>query len=225
MDDPSITVRFPVIGKDKTYFLVWTTTPWTLPANLALAVGASIDYVFVEHGGETLILATQLVDKVLGEGPHTIVRQVKGEDLMGLRYQRLFDELPAKGDICRVLTADFVSTDDGTGIVHTAPAYGVDDLALGQAHGLPVVHGIGLDGCFKDEVTPVQGQFFKDADPTIIEILRERGLLFRSETHRHNYPFGWRTGDPLIYYAKNAWYIRTTAVRERMVELLSLIHI
>ena len=224
VDDPSITVRFPVIGEDKTYFLVWTTTPWTLPANLALAVGASIDYVFVEHGGETLILATQLVDKVLGEGPHTIVRQVKGEDLMGLRYQRLFDELPAEGDICRVLTADFVSTDDGTGIVHTAPAYGVDDLALGQANGLPVVHGIGLDGCFKDEVTPVQGQFFKDADPTIIEILRERGLLFRSETHRHNYPFGWRTGDPLIYYAKNAWYIRTTAVRERMVELNSTIN-
>ncbi|GIT25643.1 MAG: hypothetical protein CM1200mP41_16870 [Gammaproteobacteria bacterium] len=124
-----------------------------------------IDYVFVEHGGETLILATQLFDKVLGEGPHTIVRQVKGEDLMGLRYQRLFDELPAEGDICRVLTADFVSTDDGTGIVHTAPAYGVDDLALGQAQGFTVVHGIGLDGCFKDEVTPVQGQFFKERTP------------------------------------------------------------
>jgi len=167
VDDPSITVRFPVIGEDKTYFLVWTTTPWTLPANVALAVGASIDYAFVEHGGETLILATQLVDKVLGEGPHTIVRRVKGEDLMGLRYQRLFDELPAEGDICRVLTADFVSTDNGTGIVHIAPAYGVDDLALGQAHGLPVCTQSASTGVSRTKSHPFKVNSLKTRTPPL----------------------------------------------------------
>ena len=116
-------------------------------------------------------------------------------------------------------TAEFVTIDDGTGIVHVAPAYGEDDLKLGQRHGLPVVHGVGEDGCFLPEVRPVAGYFFKDADPIIVGLLRERGLLFREGKYRHNYPFGWRTGDPLIYYAKNAWYIRTTEFRERMVEL------
>ena len=103
------------------------------------------------------------------------------------------------------MAADFVSTEDGTGIVHTAPAYGVDDLAFGQANGLPVVHGVGLDGHFVDEVEPVKGLFFKDADKIIIRLLKDRGLMFRSERYRHNYPFGWRTGDPILYYAKNAW--------------------
>ena len=136
-----------------------------------------------------------------------------------MRYERLFDYLPAAGDICRVRPAEFVTTEDGTGIVHVAPAYGEDDLKLGQRHGLPVLHAVGEDGYFLAAVTPVAGKFFKDADPTIIEILRERGLLFRAQKYLHNYPFGWRTGDPLIYYAKNAWYIRTTEYRQRMVEL------
>ena len=112
-----------------------------------------------------------------------------------------------------------MTTEDGTGIVHVAPAYGEDDLKLGQRYGLPVLHAVGEDGYFLAAVTPVAGKFFKDADPTIIEILRERGLLFRAQKYLHNYPFGWRTGDPLIYYAKNAWYIRTTEYRQRMVEL------
>ncbi len=216
--DPSVTVRFNLLDSDAA-FLVWTTTPWTLPANLALAVGEDIDYVFVEHAGETLILAQARIAAVLGDTPVQILRTVKGRELVNLRYQRLFDYLEAPGDICRVLPGTFVSTEDGTGIVHVAPAYGVDDLALGQAHNLPVVHGVGLDGHFKEEVTPVAGKFFKDADPVIITLLRESGALFKEEQYSHNYPFGWRTGDPLIYYAKNAWYIRTTAVRDRMVEL------
>jgi isoleucyl-tRNA synthetase len=148
-----------------------------------------------------------------------VSRRAKGAELDGMRYERLFDYLPAEGDICRVRTAEFVTTEDGTGIVHIAPAYGEDDLRLGQAHGLPVVHGVGDDGYFLPAVTPVAGRFFKDADPTIIDLLRERGLLFRAKKYLHNYPFGWRTGDPLIYYAKNAWYIRTTDYRERLVEL------
>ena len=218
-EDPSIIVRFPIQGQENTSFLVWTTTPWTLPANLALAVGQDVEYAFVQCSDETLVMATALVETVFGERKYQIVKTVRGDALAGLYYQRLFDELDASGDICRVLTADFVSTDDGTGIVHIAPAYGVDDLDLGQRNGLPVVHGVGLDGCFKETFAPVAGLFFKDADPVITGLLRERGLLFDEGTYRHNYPFGWRTGDPLIYYAKNAWYIRTTSVRDRMVEL------
>lgn len=219
-EDPSITVRFPLAGEPDTYFLVWTTTPWTLPSNLALAVGEDIDYVYVRRGDETLILAEALREAVLRDEPHEIVRRVKGAELAGLRYERPFDYLEVESDAAfRVHTADFVSTEDGTGIVHSAPAYGVDDLAMGEEHGLPVVHGVGLDGNFLPEVEPVAGLFFKDADPVLIGLLKERGLLFRAETYTHNYPFGWRTGDPIIYYAKNAWYIRTTARKERMVEL------
>jgi len=219
VDDPSVYVRFRLESDADVSLLVWTTTPWTLPSNLALAVHPDVDYAYVRTEGETLVLARELVAAVLGDASHEILRVVKGGELVGLRYQRLFDYLPAEGDICRVRAADFVSTEEGTGVVHIAPAYGLDDLELGQKHDLPVVHGVGLDGYFLPEVEPVAGKFFKDADPVLIELLRSRGLLYRVETYRHNYPFGWRTGDPLIYYAKNAWYIRTTAYRDRMVAL------
>ncbi|NIM26779.1 MAG: isoleucine--tRNA ligase [Gammaproteobacteria bacterium] len=219
VDDPSVTVRFRLEDDAAASFLVWTTTPWTLPSNMALAVHPDLDYAWVESGGETLILAQDLLESVLHDTPYKTIKVVKGAELVGLRYQRLFDYLPAEGDICRVHAADFVTTEDGTGIVHIAPAYGVDDLALGQKHGLPVVHGVGLDGYFLPQVAPVAGRFFKEADPVLIELLRERGLLYRAESYRHNYPHGWRTGDPLLYYAKNAWYIRTTDFRDRMVAL------
>ena len=220
VEDPSITVRFRVSGEAGTSFLVWTTTPWTLPSNLLLAVGEDVDYAFVETGGETLVAATARLEALFGESGYRVAKTVKGRDLVGTRYERLFDFLDVPhGDPFRVVAADFVSTEDGTGIVHTAPAYGVDDLELGQREGLPVVHGVGLDGYFKPEATPVAGRFFKDADPVICSLLEERGLMFRNEKALHNYPFGWRTGDPLIYYAKEAWYIRTTAIRDRMVAL------
>ncbi|MEM8983872.1 MAG: isoleucine--tRNA ligase [Pseudomonadota bacterium] len=220
VEDPSIYVKFPLADADNAYFLVWTTTPWTLPSNLALAVHNEVDYVRVQHGDDELVLAAALLGAVFGDDQPAIVARYKGADLVGLRYQRLFDDLAVDSDAAfQVLHADFVSTEDGTGIVHTAPAYGVDDLALGQTHGLPVVHGVGLDGHFKAEVELVAGLFFKDADPIITKHLTERGLMFRAGKYLHNYPFGWRTGDPIIYYAKNAWYIRTTDVKERMVEL------
>jgi isoleucyl-tRNA synthetase len=219
VEDPSVYVRFRLTDDDTTSFLVWTTTPWTLPSNLALAIHPEVDYAFVESNGETFIVAEALLEATLRDTPHTKKKSVKGSELVGIRYQRLFDYLDAEGDICRVHPAEFVSTEDGTGIVHVAPAYGVDDLELGTKAGLPVVHGVGLDGYFVPEVEPVAGKFFKEADPILIELLRERGLLFRSESYLHNYPFGWRTGDPLIYYAKNAWYIRTTQYRDRMVAL------
>ncbi len=219
VEDPSITVRFKVAGADDTSFLVWTTTPWTLPANLSLAVHPDIDYVYVEADGETLILADALREDVLRDLGHKVVRKLKGSELVGMRYEPLFEYLEVGADAFRVLPADFVTTETGTGIVHTAPPYGVDDLALGIENGLPVIHTVGQDGYFLPAIEPVAGMFFKDADKPLIRILQERGLMFRSEKIIHSYPFGWRTGDPIIYYAKNAWYIRTSDYRDRMVEL------
>ncbi|MEX2495797.1 MAG: isoleucine--tRNA ligase [Woeseia sp.] len=220
VEDPSIYLRFPVDGETGTSFLVWTTTPWTLPSNLSLVVHPGVDYSYVRVDGETLILAEALRESVLGDCEQQVVKTVKGEQLLGLRYVRPFDFLRVDSEgAFRVLPGEFVSIEDGTGIVHSAPAYGVDDLALGQSYGLPVVHAVGQDGHFLPEIAPVAGLFFKDADEPLIRILKERGLMFRSETLRHNYPFGWRTGDPVIYYAKNAWYIRTSDFKDRMVEL------
>ena len=234
VEDPSVYVRFPLVeaiaahgaaaGSRDVSFLVWTTTPWTLPSNLALAVHPDVDYAWVRDGEEVLVLAAARVDAVLGEGASAAVeRTVTGSELAGLRYAPPFDFLdpgPEAAEAAhRVRLADFVTTDDGTGVVHAAPAYGADDLQLGMEHGLPVLHGVGLDGHFLPEVEPVAGLFFKDADPVLVELLRSSGRLYRAETHVHNYPHGWRTGDPLIYYAKHAWYIRTTAHRERLVEL------
>jgi len=221
VSDPSVYVRFRAADEDNVSFLVWTTTPWTLPSNLLLAVGEDVDYCHVKVGGEVLIVAAALREAALGEDAGgEVIKTVKGRELIGRRYQRLFDDLKVDAPAAfQVVAGDFVSTEDGTGIVHIAPAYGVDDLALGEKHGLPVVHGVGLDGCFTEEVTAVAGKFFKDADPLLVDLLKQRGLLYRAQKYLHNYPHGWRTGDPLLYYAKNAWYIRTTAVRERMVEL------
>ena len=220
VEDPSVYVKFALTDAERTSFLVWTTTPWTLPSNVALAIHDEVDYVFVEHGDETLVVAEALVGKVFGDEPVRVVRKVKGAELVGLSYRRPFDDLPVDAPSAfKVYHADFVSVEDGTGIVHSAPAYGVDDLEMGKEHGLPVVHGVGLDGAFVPEMGLVSGLFFKDADPVIIDNLRERGLLYRAATITHNYPFGWRTGDPIIYYAKHAWYIRTTDYRDRMVAL------
>jgi len=220
VEDPSITVRFKVDGEDDTYFLVWTTTPWTLPSNLALAVGGDTEYSYCEQDGQTLIVASALCAAVFRDEEFSVVKTVKGADLVGTRYEQLFDYLDVDApNAFQVFAANFVSTEDGTGIVHTAPAYGVDDLALGQANELPVLHSVGLDGRFIDAVEPVAGLFFKDADKPLIRLLKDRGMMFRSERLKHNYPFGWRTGDPIIYYAKNAWYIRTSKFRDRMTEL------
>ena len=227
VEDPSIFVEFKLADTPDTAFLVWTTTPWTLPSNLALAVHPEVDYVTVclggEYEGKRLILAEALLESALRDVPYQVESVVKGEALIGTRYERIFDYLPLDDDTAarafHVRAGEFVTIEDGTGIVHCAPAYGEDDLRLGEAHGLPVLHGVALDGHFVDAVTPVAGKFFKEADPILIELLTERGQMFRAERYLHNYPHGWRTGDPLIYYAKNAWYIRTSDYRDRLVEL------
>ena len=230
VEDPSVIVRFEAQGSEGD-FLVWTTTPWTLPANLLLAVNPKETYVRVTADGQSAWLAESRLADVFGEAAVTIEERKSGTELAGRRYQRLFDGPAINGssgsgsdsdsdaDAFRVVAADFVSAADGTGIVHCAPAYGADDLELGRQEGLPVFHAVDLDGRFKPEFTDYAGLFFKDADKVILKTLRKRGQLFDDARRVHSYPFGWRTGAPLIYYAKSAWYIRTTAVRDRLVAL------
>jgi len=217
-EDPSVYVRFKI--RDPRFkgasFLVWTTTPWTLPANAALAVGNDVDYVEVEVGGERLILARARLG-VLG-GEYRVLRECKGTELVGAGYEPLFTFVPFKEKAHFVAHADFVSTDEGTGIVHIAPMYGADDFELGKSLGFPREHLVNERGEFVPAVTPWSGTFIKSADPLIIADLESRGALFRAEKVRHTYPFCWRCRTPLLYYAKPSWFFRTSAVAEAMAK-------
>ena len=214
VDDPSVYVRFPLRGSDES-LLVWTTTPWTLPANQGAAVNPDVTYAAAEHEGRIVILAEPRVAAVLGEDAR-IVRRIPASELIGRTYEPPF---PYIGGAHRVVDADFVTTHDGTGIVHIAPAFGEDDMAVGRRHGFEIANPVGPDGRFTAAVGPWEGRAVKEADPDLIADLDARGLLMRSEVHTHSYPHCWRCGTPLIYYAKPSWYIRTTDVRDRMIEL------
>jgi len=213
--DPSVYVRFRLKDDPATSILAWTTTPWTLPGNVALAVGEDVDYVKVRQGDEYLILAEARLDAL--EGEYEVVGRMKGAGLVGLDYEPLYDYLPPKERAWYVVSADFVSVDEGTGVVHTAAAYGADDLRLCQEKGIPVRHTVDLRGRFLPEVEKFAGMFVKDADPEIIEDLRERGLLYAAREIRHTYPFCWRCDTTLIYYALDAWYLRTTDYKDQLV--------
>ncbi|HLF20394.1 MAG TPA: class I tRNA ligase family protein, partial [Bacteroidota bacterium] len=215
--DPSVYVKMKVKGEENTYFLVWTTTPWTLISNVALAVHPEVDYVKAEHKGEKLILAGARIS-VLGDDT-TILEKLKGTKLVGKEYSRLFDYHSVKEKAWYVVGANFVTTEDGSGIVHMAPAYGEDDYVQAQKYGLPTIHPVNKSGEFGPEVKDFAGKFVKDADPEIIANLKHRGLLFRKETHVHSYPHCWRCDSPLLYYARDSWYIRTTAYAQRMIEI------
>jgi isoleucyl-tRNA synthetase len=263
-DDPSVWVKFKLdlaqLGGSEAarsilsstvpaYFLAWTTTPWTLPGNTALAVAPEADYAVVEVDDEYLVLADALLEQA-GLGGYKVVEVVKGSDLIGLHYERLYEISIAyskedRQHAYRIIGGDFVSMEDGTGIVHIAPAYGEIDFEVGEKEGLPLVHTVGLDGFIKttfphgltpkmrleilEGVTlglafgpqmkdlPGKGKFVKDADKDILDNLKSRGLLFRSERITHTYPFCWRCEAPLLYYAKETWYIRTTAVKEELI--------
>ena len=224
--DPSVFARFPVRDKPGVYLLAWTTTPWTLPANVALAVGEKIDYVQVEgpapdgDGTENLILAADLMEKVLiHPEDYKVVKRYKGKDLLGWHYQPLYTFLPVDQDYSYVVSGNFVSTEDGSGIVHIAPAYGVDDMDVGAANNLPVLQLVAPDGSFIDAVTEFRGMWVKDADPEIIRDLQKRGLLYRAKEYEHSYPFCWRCNTPLLYFARDSWFIRTTAYRDKLVAL------
>ena len=215
--DPSVFVKFAVQGEENTFLLAWTTTPWTLPGNVALAVGAKLDYVQVQdESGAKLYLAKELAEKVLRPG-YAVLAEMKGSALVGKRYEPLYRFLPVEKDYAYVVAADFVSTEDGTGIVHIAPAFGADDMNVGRENDLPVLHTVDAAGQFKPEVTPWAGVFVKEADPAITEELKGRGLLYKSGTYEHTYPFCWRCDTPLIYWAKETWYVRTSEYKERLV--------
>ncbi|HMM75819.1 MAG TPA: isoleucine--tRNA ligase [Gammaproteobacteria bacterium] len=217
--DPSVYVRFPLAGEPGTSFLAWTTTPWTLISNVALAVGPDIRYAKVRLNEETLILAEARLEAL--KQPHEVLETMTGRALVGLRYAPLFTlpEVPAEGRPWRVVGADYVSTEDGTGIVHIAPAFGAEDYEVGRREGLPLVNPMGPDGRFLPGTPLVAGQWFKDANRAINRDLQQRGLLFRQDSYLHNYPHDWRKGTPLMSYPVDSWFIRTTAVRDRLVAL------
>ena len=215
--DPSVYVRFPVKGQPGVSLLGWTTTPWTLLSNAALAVGPDVEYVRARLGEETFIVAAALAVRVLGEGAE-VVDTMKGSDLEGTAYEPPFPYVTDFGPHSHtVLAGDFVTTEDGTGIVHTALAFGEDDYRLGQQYGMTVQNPVKLDGTFDERIEPFAGRFVKDADPDIIEALRESGRLFRAEDYEHSYPHCWRCDTPLLYYAKESWYVRTTARRDDLL--------
>jgi isoleucyl-tRNA synthetase len=221
VEDPSIYVRFPVNRpagalREGDALIIWTTTPWTLVSNAAVAVDPELTYVRTANGE---VLAEALVERVLGEGVE-IADRFKGAEMVGAGYEPPFPFIPGdaygpKGHT--VLPADFVSEEDGTGIVHTAIAFGEDDFRLGAEQDLTVVNPVRLDGTYDERIGPYAGRWVKAADPDLIEDLRDRGRLLRAETVMHAYPHCWRCGTPLIYYAKPSWYIRTSAMRDRLL--------
>ena len=215
VEDPSVFVLMPLVDEPDRAFLVWTTTPWTLPANVALAVDPAATYVEVEHEGKRLILARPRLAAVLGEGAR-VVAEHSGAELVGLRYQPLYPLVEEEGAY-RVVGADFVTMDEGTGIVHIAPAFGEEDYELGKKEGLPFVQPVDKSGRFTEDFPLAAGKFVKDADPLIIEDLKAKGRLFSAELYAHDYPFCWRCDTPLLYYAIDSWFIATTARKDEII--------
>ncbi len=222
--DPSVFVRMPLVDEPGTALLVWTTTPWTLPANVAVAAHPDMEYVLVERklpegGSEKLIVARLLLEKVFGDEKIIILEHFKGKHLKGKQYNPLFTFMPVEKKAHYVVLGNFVTTDDGTGLVHIAPAFGAEDMVVAQEHDLPVLMTVASDGTFIKEIRPWAGRFVKDADPMITQDLHDRGLLYKSGTITHTYPFCWRCDTPLLYYARRTWYIKTSQFKDRMVEL------
>ncbi|HEX5641162.1 MAG TPA: isoleucine--tRNA ligase, partial [Thermoleophilia bacterium] len=196
---------------------VWTTTPWTLISNVAAAVRADVTYALVESRGERFVLARDLVDKVLGKKAE-VVREFPGAELLGLDYEAPFGFMTSDKRAHFVIGDDYVTTTDGTGIVHIAPAFGEADMRVGVENDLPVVNAVDTEGKFVAEVTPWAGVFVKDADPAITADLKARGLLLGVEPYAHSYPFCWRCDTALLYYAKATWYVRTTAIKDQLIK-------
>lgn len=221
--DPSVYVRFPVSSGPLAdrypgiSLLVWTTTPWTLVANTAVAVKPDATYAVVRVGDQAFIVAEELVAHVFGDSDVEILERFPGTELERTPYQRPF-ELVDIPNAHFVILADYVTTDDGTGLVHQAPAFGADDLLSCRAYGLPVVNPISANGQFEDSVPLVGGQFFKKADETLAQDLTERGLLFRRDPYEHSYPHCWRCHTPLMYYAQPSWYVKTTARKDELLQ-------
>lgn len=212
----SAIAKFKIKG-ETAYFLAWTTTPWTLPSNVALCVNPVEKYVRVKHGDEVFILAAALCDRVLGEGQYEVIAEYVGKDLEYIEYEPLFNFVSPSEKCWYVTVADYVTMDDGTGIVHIAPAFGEDDAVVGRRYGLPLVQLVDQKGEMTAE-TDWPGVFCKDADKLVLRNLKDRGLLFAAPEFTHSYPHCWRCSTPLIYYARNSWFIKMTAVRDRLIK-------
>ena len=224
--DPSIVVKFPLKEEENTFLLVWTTTPWTLPSNLALGVKSDVSYVKVKdkESGDTWILAEERLDFVFPkkkkekERPFELLEKIQGSLLIGKNYQPLFDYFKDHSNAFKVCEADFVTTSDGTGIVHQAPAYGEDDFFLCRKNNIKLVDPIDDTGCFTKEVPDFEGEYFKDSDKAICAKLKERKLLIRHDTLVHSYPFDERTDTPLMYKAVPSWYVAVEKIAAKLIE-------
>lgn len=212
----SVTVKFKVKGKDNEFFLAWTTTPWTLPSNVCLSVNPEVDYVKVKVKDEYYYLADNLKDAVLKDLEYQVVEHLKGKEMEYMEYEQLLPFIDVKEKAFFVTCADYVTIEDGTGIVHTAPAFGEDDYNTGRRYKLPVINPVNEEGKFTQ--TPWKGTFVIDTDPEVINYLWENGILFAKQKIKHNYPHCWRCHTPLIYYAHPSWYIEVTKFKDKLVD-------
>lgn len=215
--ESSIYVKFRVKGEEQLYLMAWTTTPWTLPSNVALAVNPGETYVKVKCSDEKYIMAEALIEQVVEE-QYEVLDRMYGQDLIGMEYEPLFDFAKVDKKAYYVVGGDFVTLTEGTGIVHIAPAFGEDDARVGRENDLPFVQLVNEQGEFKDEVSPWKGAFVKDADPEIIKNLDGRNLLYKEIDYEHSYPFCWRCDTPLLYYARDTWFIKMTEVKDKLVK-------
>ncbi|MGL4736718.1 MAG: isoleucine--tRNA ligase [Cellulosilyticaceae bacterium] len=216
--DATAIAKFKVVGEENTYLLAWTTTPWTLPSNVALCVNPEENYVTVEVAGTKYILAEALVASVFGEDEATVVATTKGTDLCGMSYEPLFDFVSPDKKAYFVVADNYVTMSDGTGIVHIAPAFGEDDARIGRENDLPFVQLVNEQGYFTKEVADWQDIFVKDADKHILKWLEENNKLFKSMPYEHSYPHCWRCDTPLLYYARDTWFISMSKVRDALVK-------
>ena len=216
VEEESVFVKFKAKDAENTYYLAWTTTPWTLPSNVALCVNPREKYVKVKHEGDDLIMAAALVETVLGESKQ-VIEEYTGKDLEYKEYEPLYDFGTADKKAWFLTADDYVTLSDGSGIVHTAPAFGEDDARVGRKYDLPFVQMVNEQGRFKAG-TPWEGVFVKDGDPKIIADLKDRGLLLATKAYSHSYPFCWRCDTPLLYYARSTWFIKMTAVKDLLLK-------
>ncbi|MGL6174732.1 MAG: isoleucine--tRNA ligase [Cellulosilyticaceae bacterium] len=215
--DATAIAKFKVVGEENTYLLAWTTTPWTLPSNVALCVNPEANYVKAEMNGTKYILAEELVSAVLDEETTTVLETCQGKDLCGMSYEPLFDFAKPNKKAYFVVADNYVTLTDGTGIVHIAPAFGEDDARIGRENDLPFVQLVNEQGYFTPEVTEWQDIFVKDADKHILKWLKENDKLFKSAPYEHSYPHCWRCDTPLLYYARDTWFIAMSKVRDKLV--------
>ena len=217
VSDLTCVAKFKVEGEQNKYILAWTTTPWTLPSNLALCINKAYTYAEVRVENEIYILAKDLVSTVLKEYEYEVLKEFKGDELLGVKYERLLPFGKVEGKAFEVIHGDYVTLTDGTGIVHIAPAYGEDDNFVSKQNGITFINLVDKEGNFVDEVTPWAGQFVKKCDEKIVEWLKEHGKLFASERHMHSYPHCWRCKTPLLYYPKESWFVAMSSLRDNLL--------